>query len=120
MGASPTEAWAPMPTLAQAASSATEYRVCPVRLGELRRGETIPWRVIAAQIAQRERRGSYRPDGTRSRLAGTPMRFPRLCALVVQPRLGRVAETHVGQYRTVQSRASVLRPQSSQGRIDIH
>ena len=28
------------------------------RLGEVRRGETIPWRVIAAQIAQRERRGS--------------------------------------------------------------
>jgi hypothetical protein len=28
------------------------------RLGELRRGETIPWRVIAAQMAQRERRGS--------------------------------------------------------------
>ena len=28
------------------------------RLGELRRGETIPWRVIAAQIAPRESRGS--------------------------------------------------------------
>ena len=28
------------------------------RTGELRRGETIPWRVIAAQMAQRERRGS--------------------------------------------------------------
>jgi hypothetical protein len=28
------------------------------RLGELRRGETIPWRVIAAQLARRERRGS--------------------------------------------------------------
>jgi hypothetical protein len=28
------------------------------RLGELRRGETIPWRVIAAQITSRERRGS--------------------------------------------------------------
>ena len=28
------------------------------RPGELRRGETIPWRVIAAQIALRERRGS--------------------------------------------------------------
>ena len=28
------------------------------RLGELRRGEKIPWRVIAAQIAPRERRGS--------------------------------------------------------------
>ena len=28
------------------------------RLGELRRGETIPWRVIAAQIAPRERRSS--------------------------------------------------------------
>jgi hypothetical protein len=28
------------------------------RLGELRRGETIPWRVIAAQIAASERRGS--------------------------------------------------------------
>ena len=30
------------------------------RTGELRRGETIPWRVIAAQIAPRERGGS--PD----------------------------------------------------------
>jgi len=29
------------------------------RLGELRRGETIPWRVIAAQIAPRERHGSH-------------------------------------------------------------
>src|SRR6266568_7606285 len=28
------------------------------RAGELRRGETIPWRVIAAQITPRERRGS--------------------------------------------------------------
>jgi hypothetical protein len=28
------------------------------RTGELQRGETIPWRVIAAQIAPRERRGS--------------------------------------------------------------
>jgi hypothetical protein len=28
------------------------------RLGELPRGQTIPWRVIAAQIAPRERRGS--------------------------------------------------------------
>jgi len=28
------------------------------RLGELRRGEPIPWRVIAAQIAPRERRSS--------------------------------------------------------------
>ena len=28
------------------------------RTGELRRGETIPWRVIAAQIAPGERRGS--------------------------------------------------------------
>jgi hypothetical protein len=28
------------------------------RLGELRRRETIPWRVIAAQLAPRERRGS--------------------------------------------------------------
>ena len=28
------------------------------RLGELRRGETIPWRAIAAQLAPRERRGS--------------------------------------------------------------
>ena len=28
------------------------------RLGELRRGEVIPWRVIAAQFAPRERRGS--------------------------------------------------------------
>ena len=27
------------------------------RTGELQRGETIPWRVIAAQIAPRERRG---------------------------------------------------------------
>jgi hypothetical protein len=29
------------------------------RLGELRRGETIPWRAIAVQIARRERRGSH-------------------------------------------------------------
>jgi hypothetical protein len=28
------------------------------RTGELQRGETIPWRVIAAQISLRERRGS--------------------------------------------------------------
>ena len=28
------------------------------RLGELRRGQTIPWRVIAAQLAPRERRDS--------------------------------------------------------------
>jgi len=28
------------------------------RLGALRRGETVPWRVIAAQIAPPERRGS--------------------------------------------------------------
>jgi hypothetical protein len=28
------------------------------RTGELRRGETIPWRVIAAQTAPRDRRGS--------------------------------------------------------------
>ena len=28
------------------------------RLGELRHGETIPWRVIAAQLAPGERRGS--------------------------------------------------------------
>jgi hypothetical protein len=28
------------------------------RTGELRRGQTIPWRVIAAQIAPGERRGS--------------------------------------------------------------
>jgi len=28
------------------------------RLGELPRGQTIPWRVIAAQIARRDRRGS--------------------------------------------------------------
>ena len=27
------------------------------RTGELRRGQTIPWRVIAAQIVPRERRG---------------------------------------------------------------
>jgi hypothetical protein len=33
------------------------------RLGELRRGETIPWRVIAAQLAPGEHRGSRRPDG---------------------------------------------------------
>ena len=32
--------------------------VATPRLGELRRGETIPWRVIAAQIAASERRGS--------------------------------------------------------------
>ena len=35
------------------------------RLGELQRGETIPWRVIAAQITSPERRGSRRPDGAR-------------------------------------------------------
>jgi hypothetical protein len=35
------------------------------RLGELRRGETIPWRVIAAQMAPRERHGSHRQDGAR-------------------------------------------------------
>jgi hypothetical protein len=35
------------------------------RTGELRRGETIPWRVIAAQIGSRDRRGSRPPDGTR-------------------------------------------------------
>jgi len=35
------------------------------RLGELRRGEVIPWRVIAAQLAPRERRGSRRPDAPR-------------------------------------------------------
>jgi hypothetical protein len=35
------------------------------RLGELRRGETISWRVIAAQIAPRGRRGSRWPDGAR-------------------------------------------------------
>ena len=29
-----------------------------LRLGELPRGQTIPWRVIAAQIAPRDRRGS--------------------------------------------------------------
>ena len=29
-----------------------------LRLGELRRGEMIPWRVIAAQITSNERRGS--------------------------------------------------------------
>ena len=29
------------------------------RLGELQRGETIPWHVIAAQIAPRERRSSH-------------------------------------------------------------
>ncbi len=28
------------------------------RTGELQRGETIPWHVIAAQIAPRKRRGS--------------------------------------------------------------
>ncbi len=32
--------------------------VATPRLGELPRGETIPWRVIAAQVAPRERRGS--------------------------------------------------------------
>jgi hypothetical protein len=32
--------------------------VAAPRLGELPRGETIPWRVIAAQIAPRERHGS--------------------------------------------------------------
>jgi hypothetical protein len=29
------------------------------RTGELRRGETIPWRVIAAQLAPRQHRGSH-------------------------------------------------------------
>ena len=29
------------------------------RLGQLRRGETIPWRVIAAQLVPRARRGSH-------------------------------------------------------------
>jgi hypothetical protein len=29
------------------------------QLGELRRGQTIPWRVIAAQIAPRDRRDSH-------------------------------------------------------------
>jgi len=37
------------------------------RTGELPRGETIPWRVVAAQLAPRERRGSRRPDGTNGR-----------------------------------------------------
>jgi hypothetical protein len=32
--------------------------VATPRLGGLPRGETIPWRVIAAQIAPRDRRGS--------------------------------------------------------------
>ena len=32
--------------------------VATPRLGELPRGQTIPWRVIAAQIAPRDRRGS--------------------------------------------------------------
>jgi hypothetical protein len=36
------------------------------RLRELRRGETIPSRVIAAQITPHERHSSYRPDGTPS------------------------------------------------------
>jgi hypothetical protein len=35
------------------------------RLGDLRRGETIPWRVIAAQLAPREHRGSHGPDEAR-------------------------------------------------------
>jgi hypothetical protein len=34
------------------------------RLGELRRGETIPWRVIAAQLAPGGHRGSRSRDGT--------------------------------------------------------
>ena len=34
------------------------------RLGELRRGQTIPWRVIAAQIGPRDRRDLRSPDGT--------------------------------------------------------
>ena len=29
------------------------------RLGELRRGETIPWRVIAVQLTPRDRRGVH-------------------------------------------------------------
>jgi hypothetical protein len=32
------------------------------RMGELRRGETIPWRVISAQLAPRERRTSRLSD----------------------------------------------------------
>ena len=39
------------------AGSAWSWAATP-QLGELRRGETIPWRVIAAQIAPRERHGS--------------------------------------------------------------
>jgi hypothetical protein len=35
------------------------------RIGELRHVETIPWRVIAAQIAPREHRDLHRPDGIR-------------------------------------------------------
>jgi len=35
-----------------------EWSTDPTRgTGELPRGETIPWRVIAAQLAPRERRG---------------------------------------------------------------
>ena len=35
------------------------------RLGELPRSQTIPWRMIAAQLAPRNRRGSRRPDAAR-------------------------------------------------------
>ena len=34
------------------------------RLGERRLGQTIPWRVIAAQIGLRDRRDLRSPDGT--------------------------------------------------------
>jgi hypothetical protein len=51
------------------------------RLGELRRGETIPWRVMAAQIAPRERRSARWPEG-----AQVPCYLARLRAL----RLSRV------------------------------
>jgi hypothetical protein len=57
------------------------------RLGELRRGEAVPWRVIAAQIAPRERRSSRWPDRVRLdrreyQSAGSP---PRSWVLRIGP-----------------------------------
>jgi len=65
------------------------------RTGELRPGETIPWRVIAAQIASRERRGFRRPDWESiggvpgqpmcHRLPGVPVRAGSAAFTVVSP-----------------------------------
>jgi hypothetical protein len=41
--------------------------VAAPRLGELPRGQTIPWRTIAAQIASRDRRGTRCPNGAQPR-----------------------------------------------------